>query len=289
VSRAFWQDFHAAIRQAYPHLTTVGEIMNGDAEITSFFAGGATHRGVDTDLDTPFDYPVYYKLRDVFTQGKPMTDLANVLRQDALYPHPERLVTFIGNHDTARFLNYAGGSLEKLKLAVGLEATLRGMPQIYSGDEIAMSGGEDPDNRHDFPGGFSGDAHNAFTKAGRTATEEEVFAWTSALLHLRAAHTALQTGMEENLFADQDRFAFLRTPNAAGCTGANHAEEDRILVVVSKSERSESLDLSLADTALAGCTRFEALKPSPAPAAAVKDGKLHIEEPPSSLLLYAVR
>jgi len=35
-----------------------------------------------------------------------------------------------------------------------------------------MDGGEDPGNRHDFPGGFAGDAHNAFTKAGRTATEK---------------------------------------------------------------------------------------------------------------------
>ena len=98
-----------------------------------------------------------------------MTELAKVLRQDALYPHPERLVPFIGNHDTTRFLTEADGSVPKLKLALGLLLTLRGMPQIYSGDEIGMPGGEDPDNRHDFPGGFAGDAHNAFTKAGRTA------------------------------------------------------------------------------------------------------------------------
>jgi glycosidase len=64
----------------------------------------------------------------------------------------------------------------KLKLALGLLFTLRGMPQIYSGDEIGMTGGEDPDNRHDFPGGFAGDAHNAFSGAGRTAAEDSVFA-----------------------------------------------------------------------------------------------------------------
>jgi len=94
----------------------------------------------------------------------------------------------------------AGGSAAKLKLALGLVSTLRGMPQIYSGDEIGMDGGEDPGNRHDFPGGFAGDAHNAFTKAGRTATEEDVFAWTSGLLKLRASYPALQTGIEQNLF-----------------------------------------------------------------------------------------
>jgi hypothetical protein len=47
-----------------------------------------------------------------------MSELARVLRQDALYPHPERLVSFIGNHDTVRFLTEAGGSVPKLKLAL---------------------------------------------------------------------------------------------------------------------------------------------------------------------------
>ena len=138
VDRAFWRDFHATLHSVYPHLTTVGEIFNGDPEVTSFFAGGVAHHGIDTGLDTPFDFPVYFALRDVLTHGKPMTELAKVLRQDALYPHPERLVTFIGNHDTTRFLTEADGSAKKLKLALGLLMTLRGMPQLYSGDEIGM-------------------------------------------------------------------------------------------------------------------------------------------------------
>ncbi len=79
-----------------------------------------------------------------------MTKLAEVLRLDALYPHPERLVPFIGNHDTIRFLDAPTATSQKLQLAFTLLATLRGMPQIYSGDEIAMRGGEDPDNRRDF-------------------------------------------------------------------------------------------------------------------------------------------
>ena len=133
-----------------------------------------------------------------------MTELAAVLRQDALYPHPERLVTFIGNHDTTRFLTEAGGSVPRLKLALGLLATLRGMPQLYSGDEIGMEGGKDPDNRRDFPGGFPGDAHSAFTRHGRTATEQSIFAWTSGMLALRASHPALETGLEQDLFADDD-------------------------------------------------------------------------------------
>jgi glycosidase len=59
-----------------------------------------------------------------------------------------------------------GASAAKLKLGFAILLTMRAMPQIYSGGEIAMTGGEDPDNRHDFPGGFPGDTHNAFTASG---------------------------------------------------------------------------------------------------------------------------
>ena len=290
VSRAFWHDFHAALHHAYPHLTTVGEVFDGNAEVTSFFAGGAERRGsemiTNTGLDTPFDFPVYFTLRDVLAHGKPMTALADVLRQDALYPHPERLVTFIGNHDTTRFLTEADDSIPRLKLALGLVATLRGMPQIYSGDEIAMTGGADPDDRHDFPGGFSGDAHNAFTQAGRTANEQQVFAWTSGLLALRSAHPALKTGLEQNLFSDEDGFAFVRTVSDSGCTQSSN--EDKLIIVVNKAQKIKPIDLPLEETALAGCTQFHAESPASGIVPEIRAGKLHIEEPAESMTVFTV-
>jgi glycosidase len=291
VDRAFWHDFHSALHSVYPHLTTVGEIFNRDAETTSFFAGGVSHAGIDTGLDTPFDFPVYFALRDVLAHGQPMTELATVLGQDSLYPHPERLVSFIGNHDTTRFVTEADGSVAKLKLALGLVATLRGMPQIYSGDEIGMPGGKDPDDRRDFPGGFLADRHNAFTKAGRTAAEEDVFSWISGLLALRATHPALQSGLEQNLFADQDLFAFVRSPDGAGCAPDHSAASarERLLVVANKAAISKTLDLSVEQTALAGCTEFRALDQAMANLPAVRGGKLHIEEPAESMTVFAVR
>jgi len=291
VGRTFWHDFHAALHQAYPHLTTVGEVYNGDAEITSFFAGGVAHRGIDTGLDTPFDFPVYFTLRDVLAHDKPMADLAKVLRQDALYPHPERLVPFIGNHDTKRFLTEAGDSVPKLKLALGLLTTLRGMPQIYSGDEIAMQGGEDPDNRHDFPGGFVGDAHNAFTATGRTPTEAEVFTWTSGLLKLRQSYPALQSGMEQNLFADAEVFAFVRSTGEAGCTADHSADSSRqrILVIANKAQTEKVVQIPMEDTALSGCTEFHSVGPVTGATPSIVAGQLQVAEPAESVLVFAVR
>ncbi len=149
VGRSFWQALDQELHELYPRLTTVGEVYNGSPVVTSYFAGGVVREGIDTGLWTPFDFPMYFALRNALSHpdepsaaraGRDgMAAIEDVLRDDWLYPHPERLVTFIGNHDTERFLSQPGASVADLKLGFALLATLRGMPQIYSGDEIAMS------------------------------------------------------------------------------------------------------------------------------------------------------
>ncbi|HUB52278.1 MAG TPA: alpha-amylase family glycosyl hydrolase [Terracidiphilus sp.] len=291
VDRSFWHDLNATLHSVYPHLTEVGEVFDRDPEVTSYFAGGEAHQGIDTELYTPFDFPVFFTLRDVLVHGKPMTELDDVLRHDSLYPHPEHLVPFIGNHDTTRFITDANGSTAKLKLALGLLATLRGTPQIYSGDEIGMTGGADPDNRHDFPGGWDGDPHDAFTQAGRSPQEQDVFDWTSRMLALRATHRTLEGGMEQNLFADQDGFVFVRTLEAGGCAaqGNSQAVDSRVLIVVNDSENAKSLAIPMDGTALAGCSAFTPLAPGAAVSAGVDGGTLHVDEPPQSMSVYEVR
>lgn len=50
--------------------------------------------------------------------------------------------------------------------------------------------------RQDFPGGFPGDEHNAFTKEGRTKAEQAMFAWTSRLLHWRQGNDVIIKGTQ---------------------------------------------------------------------------------------------
>lgn len=256
VPRTFWHDFHATLHELYPHLTTVGEIFNHDPAITSFFAGGIARQGVDSGLDTPFDFPMFSTLRNTLLKDAPMSDLASLLRQDSLYPHPERLSPFLGNHDTSRFLSEPGATPAKMKMGFALVTTMRGMPEIYSGDEIAMRGGKDPDNRHDFPGGFPGDTQSAFTAQSRTAEQQDMYASVSALLHFRAAHTSLQKGQQQDVFADQSAFAFVRTANIkAGCAATN--PQDRVLVIANNADKPHEVAIALKNTALEGCTQFE--------------------------------
>ncbi len=265
VGRAFWQSLNSELRELYPRLTTVGEVFNPDPVLTSYFAGGVKRDGIDTGLTTPFDFPTYFAIRAALSHHDPvaggpvrhddMTAVETVLREDWLYPHPERLVTFLGNHDTVRFLSQPGVGVPELKIAFALLATLRGMPQIYSGDEIAMRGGADPDNRHDFPGGFPGDPQNAFTAAGRTPEQADVHDWVAALFHFRHDHPVLATGQQQDIFVDPSAFVYVRTPDLnQGCSANGGGEHE--VVAVNEGDAARDVQLDLNRTALAGCTVF---------------------------------
>ena len=260
VPRSFWHDYNGELHALYPHMTEVGEVFNGDAHVTSFFAGGRANAGsdgsVDTLLDTPFDYPMFFALRGALTHRKPMTAIADVLREDGLYPHPERLVIFLGNHDTKRFLSEDGASPEALRVGFGLLATLRGMPQLYYGDEIGMKGGSsDPDNRKDFPGGFPKDKKDAFTDAGRSVDQEAMHHWVESLMKLREQTPVLQSGQLQVLLADKDSLAFVRDEDAGKSCAAVPAAA-RYFVVANNSPKPQGIAVPIASSALNGCTKF---------------------------------
>ena len=242
VSRKFWSDWHARLHQIYPYMTTVGEVFDRDPSVTSFFAGGQRRFDrIDSGLDTLFDFPMYFTLRDVLLRNEPVGRIAEVLRHDSLYVHPDVLVTFLANHDVPRFASEEGSSPAKLKLAFGLTLTLRGIPELYYGDEIGMTGGGDPDNRHDFPGGWTGDAKNAFVASGRTAEQQELFTYVQALLRVRREHASLQSGRLWHLFSDEKTYVFLR-----------ETEDERVVVAFNNSNEARELKIPVSDTPAKG-------------------------------------
>ncbi len=276
VPRTFWTTYLQRLQSTYPNFFAVGEVYNFEPPVVSYFAGG--HKGfdgIDTHLNTPFDFPMNSAIRQVVNHGASAKKIVEVLRQDRLYPHPELLVTFIGNHDMTRFLTDAGGSTAKLKLGFSLLATLRGIPQIYSGDEIAMPGGEDPDNRHDFPGGFPGDQHNAFAQSGRSPEEQDVYAHVQTLLKLRREHPALRTGEQKHIVVTDDYYLFTR--EAAG---------ERLMVVFYKGDNAKAVTVDLADTSIANATALVPLNAGPA--ARLVGTQLELQLVPQSVAIYKV-
>ncbi|HUG53307.1 MAG TPA: alpha-amylase family glycosyl hydrolase [Vicinamibacteria bacterium] len=210
VPRRFWADWSAALHREYPRLTLLGEMFDGDPALVSFFQGGVARDGIDTGIDTLVDFPLFFPLRRAFAEGKALRELPVMLAHDRLYPDASVLLTFAGLHDVPRFMNEHGATVAGRKLADTFLLTTRGTPLIYYGDEIGMPGGGDPDNRRDFPGGFPGDARDAFTAAGRTPDEAAVFDNLRRLARLRAELAPLRRGRLLNLAVGEQAWAYAR-------------------------------------------------------------------------------
>ncbi len=211
VPRSYWREWMAAIKAEYPTLEVVGEVLDGDPAMIAFFEGSNPgHDSIRTGVDKMFDFPLHFVMRETFAQGKPIRNVAQMLMRDHLYDDASSLVTLVGLHDVPRFMGEQGATIDGLKLAYTLLFTIRGTPLVYYGDEIAMPGGGDPDNRRDFPGGWPGDARNAFTESGRTAVEQSVLTHVQKLIALRAERAELRSGAMEQLLASEQQLVYRR-------------------------------------------------------------------------------
>jgi glycosidase len=210
VPNTFWHQWTAAIKREYPKFTVVGEVKDGDVVHTSYFQGGKVRDGADSGLDSLLDFPLFYSIRHAFAEGKSLDEVPKTLAKDYLYTNPDILVTLLGGHDDGRFMSEKGATIAGLKLANAFVLTTRGVPQLYYGDEIGMTGADEPTTRADFPGGFPGDKRNAFTKQGRTREEEDAFEFVRTMAHFHTELLPLQRGELVNLYVSAQQYAYAR-------------------------------------------------------------------------------
>ena len=189
--------------EEYPNFNTVGETWVTEPAYTAAWQKDSKLSEENSYLKTVMDFSFFDKLNqakheetDAWWNG--LNRLYNSFVYDYLYPNPSSVMAFIDNHDTDRFLGNGCDSL-MLKQALALLLTVNRIPQLYYGTEILMNGTKevtDGNVRKDFPGGFPGDQHNAFTKEGRTKAEQQMFQWTSRLLHWRQGNEVISKGKQ---------------------------------------------------------------------------------------------
>jgi glycosidase len=114
-------------------------------------------------------------------------------------------------------------SYEKTKLYLAYLLTIPGIPVLYYGDEIGLTGAADPDNRRPMRFG------NQLSQQEKRMLED-----VQRLVKLRASHPALRYGDFRTLLADKSCFAYLRCDF-----------NERLLVVLNKSSVSQVCRLSL--------------------------------------------
>ena len=202
----FMAEWCKEVKEEYPAFNIVGETwLNSNVQVSFWQKDSKLAAPRNSNLPTVMDFPLQSLMNKAFDEetgewGGGLYSLYDYLAQDFVYADPMRLLTFLDNHDTSRFYAHPpkdAKELTRYKQALLFLLTVRGIPQIYYGTEIAMAadkGEGDGCLRRDFPGGWADDPKDAFTQAGRTAIQEEAFAYTRKLLQWRRGNEVIGKG-----------------------------------------------------------------------------------------------
>ena len=197
----FMNRCNKALMDEYPELTMFGETWVHGVPNQSYFVQNNYNIPFKSNLQASTDFQTLWGITDAMTKDFGWTDGVNVLyttlAQDFVYKDPMREVIFLDNHDMARFFSVVGEDVVKYKSALAWLLTCRGIPQIYYGDEIGLTGFTYPNDGHvrqDFPGGWTTDSVNKFIIAGRNVQEEDIWKYIAKLANFRKTASAITTG-----------------------------------------------------------------------------------------------
>ena len=112
-----------------------------------------------------------------------------------------------------RFATVMSENKTKIKSGLTFLLTTRGIPMIYYGTEIMMTGNGHPDHGHlrkNFLGGFEGDEMDKFSESGRSETENEIFNYIKKLLNYRKVNPVLSTGKLMQFVPEKGLYVYFR-------------------------------------------------------------------------------
>lgn len=236
----FMSQWCKEVNEEYPYFNIVGETwLNSNVQIAYWQKDSKIAAPKNSYLPTVMDFPLQGLMNQAFDEetgewGGGLYRLYDYLSQDLVYANPMGLLTFLDNHDTSRFASDKdkANNLTRYKQALAFMLTTRGIPQIYYGTEILMSGNKgngDGALRRDFPGGWKGDEINAFSEKGRTALQNEAFNYTRKLLQWRKSNLAVTKGNMKHFSIRQGVYVYQREYNGQSVVvfmnGTNSSQE----------------------------------------------------------------
>lgn len=242
----FMNRCNKALVDEYPHITMFGETWVHGVINQSYFVQNNYNVPFKSNLQAPTDFQTLWAITDVMTKDFGWTDGVNrlytTLAQDFVYKDPMRNVIFLDNHDISRFYSVVGENTDKYKSSIAWLLTCRGIPQLYYGDEICMTGLTNPNDgyvRQDFPGGWPSDAVNKFTNAGRTEKERDIWNYISTLATYRKKSSAITSGkMMQFLPEDGGVYVYFRyDATQTVMVAMNTAKEKKSIGIKRFSER----------------------------------------------------
>ena len=210
------------VLEAYPHFNIVGETwLNSNVLVSYWQKDSRLAAPKNSFLPTVMDFPLTDIMSKAFDEettewGGGLYRIYDYHTQDLVYANPMNLLVFLDNHDTSRFCKNEEDAkkLNRYKQAVTYLLTTRGIPQIYYGTEILMTGDKSMGDgylRCDFPGGWQGDAVNCFTREGRSSIQNEAFDYLKKMLHFRKNHEALGKGTMKHFSINKGIYVYERS------------------------------------------------------------------------------
>lgn len=212
-----WVDI---LKSEYPHLRLFGETWVQNVSEQAYYTGIKEIKDELTpNLPSVLDFQLNFAVEDALNKETDWTSglsrLYYTLSQDFLYENSDNNVIFLDNHDKARIFTTLGENMDKMKSALGLLMTLRGLPVLYYGTELLFKGDANPDGnvRQDISGGWKEDKINQFVASGRTGSENEIFNYIKKISEYRKNNTALQTGKLIQFVPEEGVYVFFRYDN----------------------------------------------------------------------------
>jgi glycosidase len=196
-THAFLREYATHLKTVAPNVFTVGEVWDGIDRMLPYYPD---------QLESYFAFDLSDSLVAAAKAGSAAPLLRQVARFEREVPDA-RWSTFLRNHDQTR--TAIGGDVRRAKLGATLLLTLPGMPFVYYGEEIGMTG-DKPDERLRTPMQWSTSAGAGFTRGAPWETLQSNWATTNValqekdsgsllntyrrLIQLRSANHALGTG-----------------------------------------------------------------------------------------------
>lgn len=193
------RDFGADVRRTAPRAFTIGEVWDSLSTVLTYYPD---------QLDAYFAFALSDALLDAVRTGSASKLLAPFMRMQAAQP-AHRWSTFQRNHDQTRTVTALGGDTTRARLAAELLFTLPGLPFVYYGEEIGMTG-DKPDERLRTPMHWTGGHAAGFTTGApweplqpdsqRVNVQRQdrdrgsLLNMYRRLIHLRGSNAALGTG-----------------------------------------------------------------------------------------------
>lgn len=192
------RDWCVRLDKEYPGYNVVGETwINNNVGVSYWQKDSKLSAPINTMLPTVMDFPLMSLLNQTVDEetddwNNGFAKIYEYLTQDCVYADPLHLLIFLGNHDTDRFqkTKELAKNHDRYFQALTLLLTLRGIPQLYYGDEIGMYSNKwngDGPNRQNFP-------KKALTQEGRTKTQNELYDFSKTLLNWRKNNKVVQFG-----------------------------------------------------------------------------------------------